>query len=152
MLESQELFRDVVESTHFWTPSKDHDSKEGFRDDLHGFLKERVNLEEQGLKRNQRGIAVDKDLENVDISVDDSLGIVIEKDFSDNQTEELKEAVKTASEKYDFLIVLGCGVESVESWKNLKISYQGTREISCEIEFIWKDRSYFGEARDRLED
>ena len=138
MDEGQRLFRDVVEDVNSWIPPEDG---ENFEQSLYSFLGERVNIGSDGISRKEEPVKVEKDKE-VTLTVDEYIGVDVKEDFSEEDRKEASNLIEETD--LDFIVVVACGVEDVEAWKNFTVKNRGTRTSTVQIDAVWKEKQFFG--------
>lgn len=138
MDEGQRLFRDVVEDVNSWIPPEDG---ENFEQSLYSFLSERVNIGSDGISRKEEPVKVEKDKE-VTLTVDEYIGVDVKEDFSEEDRKEASNLIEETD--LDFIVVVACGVEDVEAWKNFTVKNRGTRTSTVQIDAVWKEKQFFG--------
>lgn len=147
MNERQKLFRDVVEEINIWLPSEENDL-DNYRTELWSFLENGLNGGSDNLvdEESKFKIEENKESESFDLVVEHNIGVKMFKQFKKSNIKDF-ENVKSEAD-YDFLVVVSCGVETRDSWIDLKKKYQGAGKLEdVEVEFIWKAVENFGRER-----
>lgn len=151
MFRDQQLFDDVIREVNQWIPSKAYGHERKFQDELQDYLDENLNSDgDDPLMENQRDIPVSKEhgKSKADIAIADSVGIEMKRNLSNSQNKKLRGQIEDYLDNYDYVIVLACGIQDKDGWRELKNKYQGQRGInSGAVEFVWKKKEKFGKEQ-----
>ncbi|WP_414838350.1 hypothetical protein ACK3SF_03010 [Candidatus Nanosalina sp. VS9-1] len=141
MDDGQRLFRDVVGDVKSWVPPE---SGENFEQSLYTFLSERVNIGKDGISRKEKTVEVKRNDERPVITVGGSIGLDIVENFSEEDVEKTSDVLDESG--LEFTIVIACGVEDVEAWKEFTVNHRGTRTSDTQTDLVWKEKQFFGQT------
>ena len=145
MLDDQKFFRDVVERINYWHPSEEFEQASGFSDELGEYLER--HLSEKSLVDDSEEPELEKDDEG--LKLENKVSIIMIKNFSNY--DRASKMIEKEITKFDYIIVISCGVEEVDDWRELEKKYIGTRERKAQLDFMWKSSELYGVEREKNE-
>lgn len=140
---------DIVES---WRPEKNYRSESKFQNDLKGFLNEQLSGG-GGMMDPMGGQEIPVRREygppNADLAVDDSVGIEMKRNLSNNQANTLRGQIENYLDYFPFVIVCSCGLRDEGAWRELKQKYEGGGMMGFgnqrQVRFVYKNPDNYGE-------
>lgn len=141
MLKDQKFFRDVVERTNYWHPSEEFEEASDFLDELEEYLGRHLN----GKSLIGDSDEIDIERKNSGLKIDNKVFILLKKNFSDKgqASQTIEEKIKS----FDYMLVVSCGVNDVEKWRELESKYIGTSQRKAQLDFVWKSPELYGVER-----
>ncbi|WP_435066789.1 hypothetical protein [Haloplanus sp. C73] len=138
-----------------WTPSETYDHERKYQAELQEYLDGQLNEgSSMGLGMGgQRNYAVstERGTARGDVVVNDTVGIELKRNFSNNQKRKLRGQLEDYGDNYDFVIACACGVEDTDGWREVQNKFTGNQRgmfDMTEFRFIIKRREDFGKRRD----
>lgn len=149
-MQGQDTFRQVLRGIEQWIPERAYQHEKRFQKDLQSYLDDYLNSQSNGLALGSPGeYVVGRERGNAkgDVVVDDTVGVELKRDLSNQQTKKLRGQIEAYSDNYPFVIACACGIEDMDGWRSLKKKYQGTVGHGpgmTQVEFVHKKKENFG--------
>lgn len=148
---------DVYGLVEDWIPSQVHDHERDYQSELQNYLDEQLNSGNSGpigFGGPSGGYAVSTEhgTSYGDVVVDDTVGIELKRNFSNNQKKKLRGQLEDYADNYDFVIACACGMEDRDGWRELQNKYSGSSGFgleATEFRFVVKERDRMGTDRQR---
>lgn len=84
-----------------------------------------------------------------DIVVNQTIGIEMKRELSNNQTKKLRGQIEVYLDEYPYVIVCACGIQDMDGWRKLKNTYSGGGGgLGLDggvVEFVHKDPDFYGQ-------
>lgn len=142
-----------------WTPPGVYDHENKYQSELQDYLDEQLNSDPGGLGMGMGGnasytVSTERGTAYGDVVVNDTVGIELKRNFSNDQKRKLRGQLEDYGDNYDFVIACACGIEDTDGWREVekKFSRQQGLMDATEFRFIVKRRDEFGDGDHRGDD
>lgn len=135
-----------------WNPSQVYDHERKYQSELQSYLNEQLNESGGGMGLGMSGgqsysVSTERGTAYGDVVVDDTVGIELKRNFSNDQKRKLRGQLEDYGDNYDFVIACACGVEDEDGWREVQNKFanqQRNMMDMTEFRFIIKRRENFG--------
>lgn len=136
-----------------WTPSQVYGHEREYQSELQDYLNEQLNEGDGGMGFGMGGgrsysVSTERGTAYGDVVVDDTVGIELKRNFSNDQKRKLRGQLEDYGDNYDFVIACACGIEDEDGWREVQNKFsnqqRGMMEVT-EFRFIIKRRGDFGQ-------
>lgn len=135
-----------------WTPSQVYDHENKYQSELQDYLDQQLNSSSGGMGLGMEGgesyrVSTERGTAYGDVVVNDTVGIELKRNFSNDQKRKLRGQLEDYADSYDFVIACACGVEDADGWREVenKLTRQRGMIDMTEFRFIIKRRENFGQ-------
>jgi len=147
-----------------WVPEQNYRTQAEFRDELQAHLDHEFNfgVVAMGMDNIHDDVPVETVSEaridpevEVDLLVDEEVGILVYRELSGATIEELPATIDAAREAYSAVVVVACGLRDASGWAELEDEYQGAQlsvTSDDELYLVHKKREHFGMDPEQLRD
>jgi hypothetical protein len=135
-----------------WNPSEVYGHEREYQSELQDYLDEALNESGGGFGVGMGGgqshaVSTERGTAYGDVVVDDTVGIELKRNFSNDQKRKLRGQLEDYGDNYEFVIACACGVEDPDGWREVENKFsrgRGGVMERIEYRFIIKKRENFG--------